>query len=668
MYEERLTVGAGWEPLLGSLFEQSPGFMALLKGPEHTFELANRSYRRLVGNRTVLERTVREVFPELTGSGFFELLDRAFASGQPYIGRDVPLRLDSGPGQPDVQHYIDFIYQPLVDSSDNVFGIFCQGQDVTDRVLAERRLKEKADELAHERQVFHTALTFSEDFNYVFDTHGRFSYVNKPLLDLWGMDLASALGKTFHELPYPTELAEKLQQQIEAVVRTAKQVRDQTYYVGPGGNGGWFEYIFNPVFDAEGQVVAVAGSTRNITARIENERTLAVLMASEQAARNEAERASRVKDEFLATLSHELRTPLNSIMGWAEMLKSGRVPADKVQHGLERIVHNAKAQAQLIGDLLDVNSIAAGKVRLALERLPLSKPLYAALDAIMPAATAKGIVVVPPTFATELHVVCDPDRLQQVFWNLLTNAIKFTPAAGTISVGVASDQNSASVGIADSGTGIDPAFLPRLFDRFSQADSSSTRRYTGLGLGLSICKSLVELHGGSIEARSDGVGLGATLLVTLPLAQPADDAEPSHWGSSDHGALPPPSDAKGLSGVHVLVVDDEEEGRSFVSHLLREYGAQVSEASSADAAVLAITRSHFQLIVCDISMPGTDGYTLLQDVRRSPSTAHIPAIALTAFARPEDQRAALDAGFDVHLAKPVSPATIVETCFKLLGA
>ena len=655
-----------WEPLLGSLFEQSPGFMALMEGPEHVFKLANRSYRRLVGGRPILDCTVRQAFPELAGSGFFELLDQAFVSGQPYVGRGVHLRLDAADGQPSSQHYIDFVYQPFVGAGGEVIGIFCQGHEVTDRILAERQLEAQASELAQERQVFHTALSFSEDFNYVFDTEGRFTYVNEPLLALWGMDLAAAKGKSFRELPYEAALAERLQTQIEEVVRTGTQVRDQTYYVDPGGQGAWFEYIFNPVFDAAGKVVAVAGSTRNITAYMDNERKLADLMASERTARSEAERAGRAKDEFLATLSHELRTPLNAIMGWAELLRSGRLPEEKMRHGIERIIHNGKAQAQLISDLLDVNSIAAGKVRLSLENLPLAQPLYAALDAVMPDATAKGLVVIPPSFAGELHAVCDPDRIQQVFWNLLTNAVKFTPAGGTIAVAVEADQKLVSVAIADSGSGIDAAFLPHLFERFSQADSSSTRQYAGLGLGLSICKTLVEMHGGTIEARSPGVGLGATFLVTLPLAETA--RKPSMWGRTDHGVLPSPDETAGLQGVRVLVVDDEEEGRSLVSHLLGGYGARVSEASGATAAFAALARSPYELIVCDIGMPGKDGHTVIRELRSSAHPAsRIKAIALTAFARPEDQRAALEAGFDVHLAKPVEPADLVLNCVRLLA-
>lgn len=661
------------EPLIGQLFEQAPGFLAILEGPQHVFKFANRSYRHLVGERDVIGKPVREVFPELSGFGFFALLDQVLVSKQPYVGRRVPLRLRRANEKATYDElFIDFVYQAVLGPDGAAHGIFCQGHDVTDLVHTERRLVATANELALERQIFDTALSFSNDFNYIFDTAGRFTYVNKPLLALWGMTLDQALGKTFFELPYEAGLAHRLHAEIASVVETAAQVRGETHYRSPLGTDGWYEYIFNPVCDTSGKVICVAGSTRDITLRIEQERRLAALMDSERAARAEAERAGQVKDEFLATLSHELRTPLNSIMGWAQLLHSGRLSTEKAREAVERIVHNGNAQAQLISDLLDMNAIASAKLRLQPQRLALRKPLFAALDAVRPDAAQKGVVLVEPPADSEIQIDCDPDRVQQVFWNLLANAIKFTPAGGKVAVAVEPDheREQVRIGIADSGCGIEPSFVPHLFERFTQADGSPTRHYGGLGLGLSICKTLVEMHLGQIQAHSDGPGRGSTFVVMLPTsAAIAPDAAASTWGESVSMGLPPPEEAPALQGLRVLVVDDDAEGRSFVLRLLREYGAVVTASGSADDALQAVANSSFSLMICDVGMPGKDGYTLMREVRSSPqpTVRSVRAVALTAFARREEEGVALNAGFDAYLSKPAEPAAIIRTCLRVLA-
>ena len=654
-----------WEPLISRLFEEAPGFLAVMEGPEHVLRLTNAAYRRMVGERRLEGLTVREAFPELEGTGVFELLDEVVASGKPHFGRRAPVPLRTAAGTDELR-YLDFVYQPILAADGSAAGIFCQGNDVTELVLSEIALAEKAKELAVERQVFDIALSFSEDFNYIFDTEGRFTFVNKTLLDLWGMTLGEAVGKTFFELPYTQELAQRLHDEIHSVVATGVQVRNQTYYQAPSGADGWFEYIFNPVFDAAGQVVCVAGSTRDVTQRIQQERQIAALVESERAARAEAERAGRVKDQFLATLSHELRTPLNSILGWAEMLRSGRLDQSRAADAIERIVHNGKAQGQLIADLLDMNAIASAKLRLVKQRLPLQRPLQAALDLVLPDAVRKGVTIVPPGDAQKTLIDGDPDRLQQVFWNLLANAIKFTPEGGVIALEVDASERRVCVAISDSGAGIDVDFLPHLFERFSQADGSVSRSYRGLGLGLSICKSFVEMHGGTIEAHSDGPGLGATFLVTLPFARAASDGSVSSWGELDSGALPI-EEGQVLEGLPVLLVDDDAEGRSFVRRLLEEYGAHVTECESAEAALAALGRQFFGLMISDVGMPGMDGYSLMRKVRSRASGPRLPAIALTAYARKEDEAMAIEAGFDGYLAKPAPPGRIVSACLRVVG-
>jgi len=374
-------------------------------------------------------------------------------------------------------------------------------------------------DLAAQHHVFDVVLSSIADFAYTFDREHRFTYANRPLLELFGLRLDEVVGRTFWQLPYPKELAIRLDEQIDIVLATGEKVRGETFYASPTGQTGWFDYIFTPITNAEGHVVSVAGSTRDITTRVEQEQRLAALAESERAARAAAEQANRVKDELLATLGHELRTPLNAILGWSELLASGRIAAEQVKDAAERISRNARSQALLIADLLDMNGIVSGKVRLNIARVDVGSRLAAELDAVRADATKKELALVEPSAGTAAQVIDgDPDRLQQVFWNLLANAIKFTPAGGTVTTRIDADAGSVSVSVVDTGIGLAPEFMPRLFERFSQADGSTKRRHGGLGLGLAICKSLVEMHGGRIQAVSDGPGHGSRFIVSLPLA------------------------------------------------------------------------------------------------------------------------------------------------------
>jgi signal transduction histidine kinase/ActR/RegA family two-component response regulator len=387
---------------------------------------------------------------------------------------------------------------------------------------------------------------------------------------------------------------------------------------------------------------------------------------SERAARGVAEQASRTKDEFLATLSHELRTPLNAILGWTQVMRKSRDLVNDAPNALSVIERNARAQARIIQDLLDMSSIISGKVRLDVQRLHLAPILAATIDSIRPAAQAKDIrlqVVMDPR---EGPVRGDPNRLQQVFWNLLTNAVKFTPKQGRILVTLARVNSHLEVEVADSGEGIDPTFLPFVFERFRQADASSTRRHGGLGLGLSIVKQLVELHGGTISARSDGKDLGATFRIVLPvMATAGETLEPGssrqqHSTQPAHAANLADGEDTDLSGVKVLVVDDEPDARALIERLLSDCNAVVVTASSVPDAMRALARESPQVLISDIGMPGEDGFALIRQVRSTvDQNVAIPAIALTAYARTEDRIKAIQAGYQMHLAKPVEPVELV---------
>jgi signal transduction histidine kinase/ActR/RegA family two-component response regulator len=395
------------------------------------------------------------------------------------------------------------------------------------------------------------------------------------------------------------------------------------------------------------------------------ERRYRSLLDSERAARSQAERASRTKDEFLATLSHELRTPLNAVLGWTQVLRRSRdLPQDAV-NGLNIIERNARSQAQIIADLLDMSSIISGKVRLDVQRLDLAAIVKAAVETVKPAALAKAIrlqVVLDPRAGP---VRGDPNRLQQVFWNLLINAMKFTRKDGRVAVTLARVNSHLEVEISDNGEGIDPAFLPYVFDRFRQADASSARRHGGLGLGLSIVKQLVELHGGAISAKSAGRDLGATFRVSLPLMATSEDAlgtdvsrqHPKRSASISAFEEIEPSD---LTGVRVLVVDDEPDARSLIQRLLQDCHAIVVTAGTAEEAVQMLLSNTPDVLVSDIGMPGEDGYTLIRRIRSlTQPSGVIPAIALTAYARIEDRVKAIHAGFQLHLSKPVEPVELV---------
>jgi signal transduction histidine kinase len=388
------------------------------------------------------------------------------------------------------------------------------------------------------------------------------------------------------------------------------------------------------------------------------------LYRNEQEARVEAERVSEMKDEFLATLSHELRTPLNAVLGWAQMLLHGARDEATLRRGLQTIERNARAQARLIDDLLDMSKIVSGKVRLEPERIWPASFIHAAVETVRPAALAKQIALDARLDSRAGPVLGDSNRMQQVMWNLLFNAVKFTPPGGRVTVTLARGPDEVLVEVHDSGVGIRPDFLPHVFDRFRQADSSSTRRHSGLGLGLSIARQLVELHGGSIGVDSRGEGHGSTFTVRLPvqadLPQRGPDTQPAAAPTRDLAAAPlQPVD---LAGLRILVVDDDGDSRAVVEEMLASAGAQVDTANGAVSALAALRAAPPALLVSDIAMPEVDGLQLMRLVRghADAQVATMPAIALSAYARENDRARALEAGFDDYLVKPVQPAAFLQ--------
>jgi diguanylate cyclase len=382
------------------------------------------------------------------------------------------------------------------------------------------------------------------------------------------------------------------------------------------------------------------------------------LLIREREARAHAEQINEMKDEFLAVISHELRTPLNAIVGWAQILKRGPVDEAVLQKGIDTIERNARAQAQLIDDLLDMSKIISGKVVLEMQSIDTVALIDDAVETARPAAARKNI---------HLHKSLDPDarpiyadmrRMQQVLWNLLSNAVKFTPEGGSIQVTLAQSGNGIMIKVQDSGIGIDPEFLPFVFDRFRQADASTTRRYGGLGLGLSIVKNLVQLHSGAVQAASSGEGLGSVFTVTLPFDQSSSSSKSARRPVGEPAEDEPKVD---LAGVKVLVVDDVSDALDMVKHLLLGCGATVVSAKDATQGLLLAKQERPDAIVSDLGMPGMDGYEFIQHIRAlgPEQGGNVPAIALTAFTRVEDRRRALQAGFNRYMSKPFEPAVLL---------
>jgi PAS domain S-box-containing protein len=410
--------------------------------------------------------------------------------------------------------------------------------------------------------------------------------------------------------------------------------------------------------EVDGDTVTIA-AIRDISERRKTELERAKLIR-EQAARGEAEAASRMKDEFLTILSHELRTPLNAVYGWARLLQGGQLSKADAARALEAIVRNSNAQVQLIDDLLDISRIVTGKMRLDIRTVDLPVVIEAALDTVRPAAAAKGIRLEAVLDRDAGPIAGDPDRLQQVVWNLLMNGVKFTPKDGRVQVQLQRVNSHVEIIVSDTGQGIGPDILPLIFDRFMQASSSPTRAHTGLGVGLALVKHLVELHGGSVTAQSDGMGTGATFIVRLPLTTRQEASGLLQRPHSTAAASESSPAGVRLDGLRVLVVDDEPDALDLASAVLGGAGAAVRTCASAREALDVLRQWRADVLVSDVEMPGENGYSLIRKVRAlgAEQGGQIPAVALTAYGRAEDRSRALSAGYTVHVAKPVDPGEL----------
>ena len=604
---------------------------------------ANPAYERHAGIPNVVGQKVREMVPQ-EADGWVELYRGVLVTGEPIrferelVATGRHLELSAFRVEPASRRQVAVLFQ-----------------DVTDRRRAadalresEERLRQMADTMAH--------------MIWVTRPDGYHEWYNRRWYEFTGVPENSTDGEAWNGMFHPDD-------QERAWARWRHSLETGEYYEieyrlrHHTGEYRWVLGRAMPVRNGLGEIERWFGTCTDIHAMRQLTEEREHLLRSEQAARVESERAGRMKDEFLATLGHEIRTPLNAILGWATILRSGQFTGNSPAQGLEIIERNARLQAQMIEDLLDMSRIISGKLRLDVQRLDLADVVRAAAQTVEPAAAAKDIRVQLVLDPMTGLVSGDPNRLQQVFWNLLSNAIKFTPKGGRVQVLLERINSHIEISVIDTGEGIDPAFLPHVFDRFRQADATTTRRHGGLGLGLAIVKQVVELHGGTIRAKSPGKDQGATFIVSLPVTviHPETESLPARRHPTAEPVTAAVDSDVQLAGVRVLIVDDEPDARALLRRLFEERGATVSTASSSTDALSILQAQRPDVLISDIGMPDEDGYTLIRRVRSLPPEegGRTPAIALTAYARAEDRMKAVVAGFQHHLSKPIEPAELL---------
>jgi PAS domain S-box-containing protein len=558
---------------------------------------------------------------------------------------------------------------PIRDGAGVIAGAVLVFRDVT-----EQRRSEEA--LAEQREWLETTLESIGDAVIATDMQGRITFMNPVAEHLTGWRLDDARGaacaaifRIIHE-----RTRKPVESPVQRVLAEGVVVglANHTVLLAKDGSERPIDDSGAPIRNRNGRIIGVVLVFRDITERrraetekhsvaAERER----LLESERAARSEAERASRVKDEFVAMVSHELRTPLNAILGWTHLMSQSAADRDIVARGLDVIARNTRVQAQLISDLLDMSRIVSGKLRLTIEKIDMRSLVEGAIETVQQSADAKRIPI-QRRIATTNPIAGDPARIQQIIWNLLWNAVKFTPEGGTIVVDLRQRTSEVELSVTDTGVGIRREFLPHIFERFEQGNPSITRRFGGLGLGLAIVKHLVELHGGAITADSEGEGKGARFCVRLPAGSGVEMSGGNEARTVPHAAVTL-GDSEALQGMRILVVEDEKDTLEFLRRFLVSRGAEVVAATSAAEAVALLPAAHVNVLISDIGLPDVDGYELLREVRRMDASASggIPAIALTAYARAEDRLLAFRAGYQAHVAKPVDPTELVAAIVDL---
>lgn len=603
----------------------------------------------------VVGKTMRELVPQHEAH-WFEIYGRIVLTGVPERFENVAQELG--------RFYDVYAFRMGEAQERKVAVLF---SDISDRKRAEQNLRE-SEEWAR------LAIQVARLGGWRLHLDTKLVEMDERMREIWGAptDAVTIPLAQVMERMHPDD-RERVATAVNAALNPQSTGTYEIEYrlVWDDGTERWVLAKGQAQFAGEGQsrrTVDFFGTLLDITDRKQAEVERERLLQREQSAREEAERANRIKDEFLAVLSHELRSPLNPILGWSKLLQKGQLDKTKTAQALATIERNAKLQSELIEDLLDVSRILRGKLSLNVAGVNLVSTIRGAMETVRLAAQAKSIQIAA-SLAEDVGLVSgDSVRLQQVVWNLLSNAVKFTPPGGHISIRLERFDSSAQITVSDTGQGIAPEFLPYVFDYFRQADGATTRKFGGLGLGLAIVRHLVELHGGTVSAVSSGVGQGATFTVWVPLmstSKQANQDERSALRSSASLSLEHFSD---LSGIKILIVDDEPDTRELVAFVLEQQGAQVSVATSAPEALLLLQEAQPHILLSDIGMPDMDGYMLIQQVRTlAPEQGgRIRAIALTAYAGDTNQQQVLAAGFQKHISKPIEPELLVQTIAHLV--
>ncbi|MBK4736531.1 ATP-binding protein [Noviherbaspirillum pedocola] len=606
---------------LRQLFEQAPGFMAVMRGPRHVFELANRVFTRTVGQRELLGRPFAEALPELAEQGFVALLDQVYATGRPFSGQDALVSLKPSPDAPPEQHFMDFIYQPVLDADGSVTGIFIEGYDVTARRLADEAVRDSEERLREGMEVARMVV-WDWDLG-----SNRISYSDNTM-DVFGheADEAPPQWGAIH----PEDRLRIMAKVDEAIA--ARGAFDATLRMIRPDDGAviWIEARGKVLCDANRQPIAIRGISLDITER----------KRAEDALRD----ADRRKDEFLAMLAHELRNPLAPISTAAHLLKLTQAKDPQLRRTSEIISRQVEHMTSLVDDLLDVSRVTRGLIRLQPQLLALPDIVAATVEQVRALIEERGhrlTLTLPPNLPP---VMGDRTRLIQVFTNLLNNAAKYTPPGGEIGIHAQRDGDGAVLAVRDNGIGIEPNLLPHVFDLFTQAERSPDRAQGGLGLGLALVKSLVELHGGRVSVSSAGPGRGSEFTVRLPLA--GDTVLPPAREEPEEEHVP-------RMRPHVLLVDDNMDAANTLAQLLELQGYTVSVEYDAGAALARTERETPQVCLLDIGLPDIDGYELARRLRALPATAGAVLIALTGYGQEQDRIRSQRAGFDYHLVKPV---------------
>ncbi len=630
---------------LREIFMRAPAFIATLRGPQHVFEIANPLYMKIVGeSREIVGRPIREALPEVEAQGFFELLDRVYQTGEPFVGNEMKVQVNRGDTLQDA--YVDFVYHPIRDARGAVDGIFVHGNDVTEQVLARHEVERQAAELERanlaliDQIVLNKAITHNAASSlFRVDESGCVTFMNPAAEALTGYKIDELRDRTLHEAlhhhhpdgsVFPAEECpldrsrngnQPLKDHRDTFIRKDGTFFPVSCYVAP----------------LTGRLKGAVVEFRDITDELRAQEVL--------------KEADRRKDEFIATLSHELRTPLTAILGWARILRMPGNDPDTIHLGIETINRSAEVQSQLIDDVLDISRVTTGKLQIASDVVDVAVVAESALETVRLAAQAKQVRIESNLDVQGALVLGDPNRLQQVLWNLLSNAIKFTPAGGVVSLEVRRGAKNVEVEVRDTGIGIRSDFLPHIFEAFRQADSATTRVHGGLGLGLSIVRYLIDLHGGHIVAESEGEGRGARFVVELPHLRTRTRVTTTH----DH-ATPVQ-----LDGVSVLVIDDQQDVREYLGAALRRAGARVQEAESVRNAIDVVKDERFDLVLCDLAMPHEDGFAFIEWMRGEGKRDE-PVYAITAFGRAHhDEQRAYAAGFSGFIRKPVEPDALTRT-------